>query len=452
MPEPVREFCSVEEAVEEIRRGRMLVLLDDEDRENEGDLIMAAERVTPDAINFITKYGRGEVCAPLSPERADALRLDQMAPRNTALHGTAFTVSVDAASRHGATTGISTADRAKAFQILADPAAQPDDLARPGHVHPLRAVSGGVLRRAGHTEAVVDLVKMAGLNPAGLLCEILSEDGSMARAPELFEFAQAHGLKVFSIEQLIQHRRRHERLVSKAATTLLPTVWGDFVAHAYHTDEDDKTYIALVLGDVTTPEPVLVRVHSKCLTGDVFHSLKCDCGPQLELAFQKIAEEGRGVVLYLEQEGRGIGIAAKLKAYELQDHGFDTVEANRQLGYPPDLRDYGIGCQVLQDLGVRNVRLMTNNPAKLVGVEGYGLHVTERVPLVAPPNERNVFYLQTKREKMAHLFQEGDVSLTDRNAPSTMTAEAPVPLTGADESPFNGRGSAPPPPVPEERE
>jgi 3,4-dihydroxy 2-butanone 4-phosphate synthase / GTP cyclohydrolase II len=396
------DFCTVEEAVEEIRRGRMLILLDDEDRENEGDLIMAAELCTADDINFISKYGRGMICTPLSPERAGALGLELMVPRNTALHGTAFTVSVDA--RQGTTTGISTHDRALTCRVLADPKTRPEDLAKPGHISPLQAVPGGVLRRAGHTEAVVDLVRMAGLQPVGILCEILNEDGTMARAPELLQMAERHGLKVFSIEQLIKHRRRTEKLVYKVATTQLPSEYGDFVAHAYHTNEDNKTYLAMVLGDVSTPEPVLVRVHSKCLTGDVFHSLKCDCGPQLDLALKKIGEAGRGVLLYLEQEGRGIGLAAKIQAYELQDHGFDTVEANRKLGFPPDLRDYGLGCQVLLDLGLRKVRLMTNNSAKLVGIEGYGLEVVERVPLKVEPNEANRRYLQTKRDKMGHLL------------------------------------------------
>jgi 3,4-dihydroxy 2-butanone 4-phosphate synthase/GTP cyclohydrolase II len=405
------EFCSVEEAIEEIRQGRMLILLDDEDRENEGDLIMAAELCTDADINFISKYGRGLICAPISQERAAALGLDMMVNQNTALHGTAFTISVDA--RHGTTTGISASDRAITCQILADPNAQPDDLARPGHIFPLKAVPGGVLRRAGHTEAVVDLVRMAGLNPVGVLCEILKEDGTMARAPELFEMARRRGLKVFSIEQLIKHRRRTERLVYKVATTKLPTDYGDFIAHAYNTNEDNKVYFALVLGDVTTPEPVLVRVHSKCLTGDVFHSLKCDCGPQLERALQKVSEAGRGVILYLEQEGRGIGLAAKIKAYELQDHGFDTVEANRKLGFKPDLRDYGLGCQVLKDLGLSQIRLMTNNPAKLVAVEGYGLEVVERVPLAVEAVASNRFYLETKRDKMGHFLEHLEDEASD---------------------------------------
>ena len=402
------KFCSVEEAVEEIRAGRMLILLDDEDRENEGDLIMSAELCSDADINFIARYGRGLICAPLSPDRADALGLEMMVNRNTALHGTPFTISVDA--RQGTTTGISASDRSITVKTVADPRARPEDLARPGHIFPLRSAPGGVLRRAGHTEAVVDLVKMAGLQPVGVLCEILNEDGTMARAPELFEMADQHGLKVFSIAQLIKHRRRTEKLVYKVAQTRLPTRYGDFTAHAYHTHEDNKIYLALVLGDILTPEPVLVRVHSKCLTGDVFHSLKCDCGPQLDLAFQKVAEAGRGVVLYLEQEGRGIGLAAKMQAYELQDHGFDTVEANRRLGFPADLRDYGLGCQVLLDLGLKRVRLMTNNPAKLVGIEGFGLDVVERVPLKATPNDSNVDYLRTKREKMGHLLEDRDVA------------------------------------------
>lgn len=401
------DFCSVEEAVEEVRQGRMLILLDDEDRENEGDLIMAAELCEPEHINFMSKYGRGLICAPLSPERADALGLDMQVNVNTALHGTAFTVSVD--GRWGTTTGISTSDRSVTIKALANPTSTPDDLARPGHIFPLRAVPGGVLRRAGHTEAVVDLVRMAGFNPVGVLCEILNEDGTMARAPQLGEMAEKHGLKMISIEQLIRYRRRTEKLVYKVASAKIPTEYGEFVAHAYHTNEDNKTYLAMVMGDVSGDEPVLVRVHSKCLTGDVFHSLKCDCGPQLERALKKIAEAGRGVLLYLEQEGRGIGLAAKIQAYALQEHGFDTVEANRQLGYKPDLRDYGLGCQVLLDLGLKRVRLMTNNPAKLVGIEGYGLEVVERVPLKAAPHQANRLYLAAKRDKMGHLLDERDI-------------------------------------------
>jgi 3,4-dihydroxy 2-butanone 4-phosphate synthase/GTP cyclohydrolase II len=410
-------FSSIPEAIEDLRAGKMLILLDDEDRENEGDLIMAAECVTPEDVNFITKHARGLLCCPLSPERADELGLEFMSPRNTALHGTAFTVSVDAV--HGTTTGISAHDRAVTIRALADPKTKPEDLARPGHIFPLRAVPGGVLRRAGHTEAVVDLLKLAGMRPVGVLCEILNEDGSMARAPELLEMAQRFGIKAITIADLIKYRRRTEKLVHRVATTRLPTRYGEFIAHAYASEVDDRPYIALVKGELSPDEPCLVRIHSGCLTGDVFHSLKCDCGAQLELAFQKICEEGRGVVLYIpHHEGRGIGLLNKLKAYELQDHGFDTVEANRQLGFKPDLRDYGLGCQVLVDLGLCKVRLMTNNPAKRVGIESYGLQVVERVPLRAGDNKENLRYLITKKEKLGHLLDD-----------------LPVPGNGADQHP-----------------
>jgi 3,4-dihydroxy 2-butanone 4-phosphate synthase/GTP cyclohydrolase II len=400
-------FATISEAIEDLRAGKMLILLDDEDRENEGDLIMAAEAVSAEDVNFITKHARGLLCAPLSPERADELGLDLMLYRNTALHGTAFTVSVDAI--HGTTTGISAADRAITLRTLADPNAKPEDLARPGHIFPLRAIRGGVLRRAGHTEAVVDLLHLAGMRPAGVLCEILNEDGSMARAPELLEMAERFGIKAITIADLIRYRRRTERMVHKVATTRLPTRYGEFVAHAYASEVDEKPYIALVKGDLSPDEPCLVRIHSGCLTGDVFHSLKCDCGAQLETAFQMIDQEGRGVILYIQQhEGRGIGLLNKMRAYELQDHGFDTVEANRRLGFKPDLRDYGLGCQVLVDLGLRKVRLLTNNPAKRVGIESYGLEVVERVPLVVGQTTENQRYLLTKRDKMGHLINLPD--------------------------------------------
>jgi 3,4-dihydroxy 2-butanone 4-phosphate synthase/GTP cyclohydrolase II len=390
-------FATISEAIEDLRAGKMLILLDDEDRENEGDLIMAAEAVSAEDVNFITKHARGLLCAPLSPERADELGLDLMLYRNTALHGTAFTVSVDAI--HGTTTGISAADRAITLRTLADPNAKPEDLARPGHIFPLRAIRGGVLRRAGHTEAVVDLLHLAGMRPAGVLCEILNEDGSMARAPELLEMAERFGIKAITIADLIRYRRRTERMVHKVATTRLPTRYGEFVAHAYASEVDEKPYIALVKGDLSPDEPCLVRIHSGCLTGDVFHSLKCDCGAQLETAFQMIDQEGRGVILYIQQhEGRGIGLLNKMRAYELQDHGFDTVEANRRLGFKPDLRDYGL----------RKVRLLTNNPAKRVGIESYGLEVVERVPLVVGQTTENQRYLLTKRDKMGHLINLPD--------------------------------------------
>lgn len=408
------EFCSIEEAIEEIRQGRMLILLDDEDRENEGDLIMAAELCTAEHVNFITKYARGLLCVPMAPERADALHLPLMVPRGNALQGTAFTVTVDYI--HGTTTGISAHDRAITIRALADPEASPEDFARPGHINPLRAVPGGVLRRAGHTEAVVDLCRLAGLQPVGVLCEILNEDGSMARAPQLFEMAQRFGLKITTIADLIRYRRRTEKLVYQVAKTRMPTVYGEFTAYAYASNVDEKIFIALVYGKITPDEPVLVRVHSGCITGDVFGSLKCDCGFQLKMAFEKIIEAGKGVLLYIpHHEGRGIGLLNKMRAYELQDHGFDTVEANQHLGFAPDLRDYGLGCQVLLDVGCRKVRLMTNNPAKRVGIEAYGLEVVGREPLPVTPNPENQRYLLTKVEKLGHLLDLSPSLFSERS-------------------------------------
>jgi 3,4-dihydroxy 2-butanone 4-phosphate synthase / GTP cyclohydrolase II len=395
-------FCSVEDALKDIREGRMLVVVDDEDRENEGDLVMAAERVTPEAINFMETYARGWVCVPLLPDRLEQLDLPLMVHHNTTRHGTAFTVTVDA--RHGTTTGISVADQAVTIRTLVDPAARPADLLRPGHVRPLRANPGGVLKRAGHTEATVDLAKLAGLFPAGVLCEIKNEDGSMARLPQLMPFAARHGLRILTIADLIKYRRRTERLVSRAASTALPTRYGVFQAHAYECALDTKPYIALTMGEFGPEDEVLARVHSGCLTGDVFHSLRCDCGNQLELALQRIQNEGKGVLLYLEQEGRGIGLINKLKAYELQEEGLDTVEANERLGFPSDLRDYGIGCQILYDLGVRKLRLMTNNPKKYAALEGYGLTVVAQIPLVTGVGEENLRYLEAKRDRMGHIL------------------------------------------------
>ena len=380
----------------------MLIVVDDEDRENEGDFIMAAERITPEAINFMAKHGRGLICLATTQKRLEELGLGPMVDRNTAKMGTPFAVSVDAV--RGTTTGISAFDRAHTIRVFLDPATRPSDLAKPGHVFPLASREGGVLKRAGHTEAVVDLARLAGLYLSGVLCEIMSEDGTMARLPELRELAKKFGLKIATIADLIKYRRRTEKLIRCVAKTHLPTKFGDFRLFAYEADVEDKPYIALTMGDVASGEPVLVRIHSSCVTGDVLHSLRCDCGDQLERAMAMIAEEGRGVLLYIYQEGRGIGLLNKLKAYELQDEGFDTVEANERLGYPADLRDYGIGAQVLIDLGVRKIRYMTNSPSKLAGLEGYDLEIVERVPLVVEPNSASLRYLQTKRDKLGHLL------------------------------------------------
>ena len=395
-------ICSIEEAIQDIREGKMLIVVDDEDRENEGDFIMAAEKVTPDAINFMAKHGRGLICLPTTRQRLDELNLTMMVDNNTAKMGTPFTVSVDAV--HGTTTGISAYDRAETVKVFIDPAAQPADLARPGHIFPLAAREGGVLKRSGHTEAVVDFARLAGLYPAGVLCEIMSEDGTMARLPELEKIAQEHGLRIATIADLIKYRRRTERLVRLAAKTTLPTRFGEFKLFAYETDVEDKPYVALTMGDVSDGKPVLVRIHSSCVTGDVFHSLRCECGDQLERAMAAVADEGRGVIVYIHQEGRGIGLLNKLRAYELQDKGCDTVEANERLGYPADLRDYGIGAQVLIDLGVKKIRYMTNNPAKLAGLEGYDLEIVERVPLIIEPTGASRRYLETKRDKLGHML------------------------------------------------
>jgi len=395
-------FATIPEALQAIRGGGFVIVVDDEQRENEGDLVLAAEFATPEAINFIEKQARGMLCVPMTGARLDELGIPLMVGENTEAHHTAFTVTVDA--RDLTTTGISVCDQAATVRKLIDPEAKPRDFRRPGHVQPLRAREGGVLSRTGHTEAVVDLCRLAGLHPAGLLCEIKREDGSMARLPELEQMAAEWRVPLISIADLVEYRRRHERLVKRAATTTLPLEMGTFQAYAYESLVDDKPYLALTLGEVTG-ENVLVRVHSSCLTGDVFRSRRCDCGDQLTLALEAIAKEGRGVLLYIQQEGRGIGLINKLRAYELQDHGHDTVDANLQLGFPPDLRDYGIGAQILVDLGVRSLRLMTNNPRKLVGLAGYGLKITEQVPLQAPATVENLRYLETKRDKMGHLLQ-----------------------------------------------
>jgi 3,4-dihydroxy 2-butanone 4-phosphate synthase/GTP cyclohydrolase II len=397
-------FATVEEAIEEMRAGRMVIVADDEDRENEGDLICAAQRVTADHVNFMLKHARGMICVALTPERVDQLGLAPMSDVNTEEQRTAFTVSVDAAPRFGVTTGISAPDRAKTIQVLVDPVTVPGDLRRPGHVFPLRAREGGVLQRVGHTETAVDLARLAGLYPAGVICEILDDDGTAARRPELEKFAKRHGLKSITVAELVAYRLRNERLVHRIAEARLPTEYGEWRVIGYRNDVDDHEHIALVFGDVKEGEGILVRMHSKCLTGDVFGSLRCDCGWQLHAAMTTIQERGRGVVVYLDQEGRGIGLLNKLKAYELQDTGADTVEANERLGFKPDLRNYGIGAQILLDLGLKSIRPMTNNPRKLVGLEGYGLSVEERVPIVPPATSENQGYLDAKRDKLGHLL------------------------------------------------
>ena len=397
-------FATVEEAIEEMRAGRMVIVADDEDRENEGDLICAAQRVTADHVNFMLRHARGMICVALTPERVDQLGLAPMSDVNTEEQRTAFTVSVDAAPRFGVTTGISAQDRAKTIQVLVDPATVPADLRRPGHVFPLRAREGGVLQRVGHTETAVDLARLAGLYPGGVICEILDDDGTAARRPQLEEFAKRHNLKSITVADLVAYRLRTERLVHRIADARLPTEYGEWRLIGYRNDVDDREHVALVFGDVKDGEGILVRMHSKCLTGDVFGSLRCDCGWQLHAAMTTIQERGRGVVVYLDQEGRGIGLLNKLKAYELQDTGADTVEANERLGFKPDLRNYGIGAQILLDLGLKSIRPMTNNPRKLVGLEGYGLSVEERVPIVPPATSENQGYLDAKRDKLGHLF------------------------------------------------
>jgi 3,4-dihydroxy 2-butanone 4-phosphate synthase/GTP cyclohydrolase II len=398
-------FDRITRAIDEIREGGMVVVVDDEDRENEGDLIFAAERCTPEMINFLAREARGLVCVSAERAHLERLELYPMTHRNTSRHGTAFTVSIDAVEN--TTTGISAADRSETILKFADPRTRATELARPGHVFPLQAVAGGVLKRAGHTEAAVDLPRLAGLYPSGVLCEIMSEDGTMARVPELQEFARHHGLPIVTIRDLIEYRRHHEMLVEELERVAMPTRFGEFSLRLYGTRVDPDQHVAMVAGEIDPEEPALVRVHSECLTGDLFHSLRCDCGEQLEAALAQIADAGTGVFLYMRQEGRGIGLRNKIRAYQLQDEGADTVEANRRLGFGPDLRHYGIGAQILVDIGVRRMRLLTNNPRKIVGLEAYGLELVERVPLQVPANPRNARYLATKREKLGHMLEQG---------------------------------------------
>src|SRR5579863_2134565 len=393
---------SIESVIADVRKGRMVIVVDDEDRENEGDLIMAGEWATPQAINFMARFGRGLICAPTTSERLKQLGIEQMVVKNRESFRTDFQVSVDAAT--GVTTGISAADRARTIRIMADPTAVPNDLVQPGHVFPLRAKPGGVLQRSGHTEAVVDLVKLAECRPIGVLCEIMNDDGTMARLPQLIKFARKHKLKICSIEDLIKYRRQREKLIEHVEVVNMPTEYGDFDLYLYRSKVDGEHHLALVRGDVAGGKDVLVRVHSECLTGDVFGSRRCDCGPQLQQAMRMVAEAGRGVVVYMRQEGRGIGLAPKIKAYKLQEQGYDTVEANQKLGYGMDLREYGLGAQILADLGIKNIRLLTNNPKKVVGLEGYGLKIVEQTPIRVKPNAHNERYLNTKREKMGHLL------------------------------------------------
>ncbi len=395
-------FETIEEAIEAIRNGEMVLMVDDADRENEGDLICAAEKVTPEVINFMAKYARGLICMPIDEARCKQLDLPLMVSENTSGHGTNFTVTIEAAT--GVSTGISAADRARTVQVAMSAEAGPSDLRRPGHIFPLLAQEGGVLKRAGHTEAAVDLARMAGFKPGGVICEVMNDDGSMARVPELRQFADDHNIKLVTIADLIQYRKRHETLVDIKAEAVLPTQWGTFRVIGFRSRLDDSDYVALVKGSWEPEEPVLVRVHSECLTGDVFGSFRCDCGPQLHAAMELVEQEGRGVILYLPQEGRGIGLMNKIRAYRLQEEGADTVEANKELGFQPDLRDYGLGAQMLFMLGVRRMRLMTNNPRKIVGIQGHGLEVVERVPLQTPTNPSNEAYLRAKQSKLGHLL------------------------------------------------
>lgn len=405
----MNKIATIEEALEDIRAGKIVIVVDDEDRENEGDFIMAAEKVTPEAINFMARHGRGLVCLPATPDRLKELDLDMMVNTNTALHGTPFTVSIDAL--YGVTTGISAQDRAETIRQFVDPKTQPENFGRPGHIFPLRAMPGGVLRRAGHTEAAVDLARLAGLYPAGVLCEILNEDGTMARLPQLLEIADQFGLKVTTIHDLIAYRRRSEKLVRCVEQIDMPTRFGVFQLHLYESDVDEREHVALVKGDLSGDTPVMVRMHSECLTGDSLGSLRCDCEKNLHSALEMIEKEGRGALVYMRQEGRGIGLRAKLHAYKLQEDGYDTVEANLKLGFKMDERDYGIGAQILSDLGIRKVVLITNNPSKRVGLEAYGIEIIDSIPVAIQVNKWNLSYMRTKQEKMGHLFKEDDLHL-----------------------------------------
>jgi 3,4-dihydroxy 2-butanone 4-phosphate synthase/GTP cyclohydrolase II len=404
-------FATIEEAIEEIRAGRIVVVCDDEDRENEGDLTLAAQFATPEAINFMAKEGRGLICLALTPGRCDELGLDLMAAKNESPFETAFTVSIEA--RDGVTTGISAADRARTIQVAIDPTSSARELVQPGHVFPLKAKPGGVLERTGQTEAAVDLARLAGLNPSGVICEVMNDDGTMARVPDLVGYCERHGLKMVTVADLIAYRRKHDLLVERVVSTRLPTAFGEFSVVGYRSLIDDKHHVAMVKGDVDGVSDVLVRVHSECLTGDVFHSLRCDCGEQLDSAMAMIEEEGAGVLLYLSQEGRGIGLLNKLKAYNLQDEGFDTVDANLELGLPVDLRDYGIGAQILVDLGLTSIRIMTNNPKKIRGLEGYGLSVSAQIPIVHAANPENEAYLRAKRDRMGHTLHHQGLPLDE---------------------------------------
>jgi len=405
--------ASIEDAIDDIRNGKIVIVVDDEDRENEGDFILAADKVTTEAINFLATYGRGLICLPSTDERLRALHLDLMVDENTALHGTPFTVSIDAVQN--TTTGISASDRCETVRQFVDPRAVSTDFARPGHVFPLKARDGGVLRRAGHTEATVDLARLAGLSPAGVLCEILNEDGSMARLPQLFEMSERFGLKVITIKDLIAYRSRSEKLVHRVESVHMPTRFGEFTLHLFDSDVDDRHHVALTKGEEEDRTPVLVRMHSECLTGDALGSLRCDCEQNLHTAMRMIEREGRGIIVYMRQEGRGIGLRQKIRAYKLQEEGYDTVDANVKLGYKMDERDYGIGAQILSDLGARLVRLSTNNPAKRVGLEAYGIEITERIPMAIQANRYNIDYLKTKRLRMGHLFSEADLRLDEED-------------------------------------
>jgi 3,4-dihydroxy 2-butanone 4-phosphate synthase / GTP cyclohydrolase II len=442
-------FDRVEDAIQDIRDGRMVIVADDEDRENEGDLVSAAARITPDVVNFMAAHGRGLICVALTAERADALDLPPMAEHNEDAMRTAFTVSVDAHPRFGVTTGISAQDRAKTIQLLTDPATRPGDLRRPGHVFPLRAVPGGVLRRVGQTEASVDLARLAGLPEAGVICEILNADGSMARRPQLEVFAREHGLRFITVAQIVAYRLQNERIVRRVAEAVLPTQHGDFRVIAYENQIDHREHVAFVKGEIAGQKNVLVRMHSECLTGDVFHSMRCDCGEQLHAAMRRLGEAGSGALVYLRQEGRGIGLANKIRAYQLQDEGQDTVQANESLGFKPDLRDYGIGAQILLDLGLSSIRIMTNNPRKVVGLEGYGLRITGREPIQIVASDFNRGYLAAKREKLGHLLADGAQSPGPMPAASTPAAPTrPAPPGTPPAGPAASAAAEPVDPVP----